>query len=124
MIVEIKIIDSIIQFFTRLFQSKKEQKKKDISLLHEAYDLLKELESTWALPSTKTKDLVDYTNLLLEKSASIRLRENKIIAREIHKFAQRNCYAGALPSSESERILRETQDLLLTIEHKLETLTK
>lgn len=124
MIGDIKIIESIIQFFSRLFRSRKERKKKDMSLLHETYDLLKELESTWTLPSTKTRDLVDYTNLLLEKSVSIRRRENKAIAREVLRFAQRNCYAGALPLSESERILKETQDLIMKIEDKLKAATK
>jgi hypothetical protein len=124
MIGDIKIIESIVQFFSRTFRSKKERKKKDISLLHETHDLLKELESTWTLPSTKTRDLVDYTNLLLEKSKSIRRRENRTIAREVSSFAQRNCYAGALPLSESERILEETQDLIKKIEDKLETATK
>jgi len=124
MIGDIKIIESIVQFFSRIFRSKKERKKKDISLLHETHDLLKELESTWTLPSTKTRDLVDYTNLLLEKSACIRRRKNKAIAREVRSFAQRNCYAGALPLSESKRILKETQDLIMKIEEKLETATK
>lgn len=96
----------------------------DVMLLREAHALLKELESTWTLTSEKTKDLVDYTNLLLEKSANIRLRENKAIAREIRGFARRNCYAGSLPLSESERIHKETQGLLMKIADKLETATK
>jgi len=124
MIGDIKIIESIAQFLSRLFRSKKERKTKDTSLLQETHDLLKELESTWTLPSTKTRDLVDYTNLLLEKSASIRHRENKAIAREVRSFAHRNCYAGALPLSESERILKETQDLIIKIEDKLKAATK
>jgi hypothetical protein len=124
MIADIKIIDSIIQFFSRIFRSKKEQKREDLSLLHEIQDLLKELESTWTLPSTKSRDLVDYTNLLLEKSKSIRRRENRAFAREVRDFAQRNCYAGALPLSESERIQKETQDLLIKIVDKIEIVTK
>ncbi len=124
MIADIKIIDSLIQFFSRIFRSKKKQKVEDISLLHEIHDLLKELESTWTLPSTKTRDLVDYTNLLLEKSKSIRRRENRALSREVCDFAQRNCYAGALPLAESERIQKETQDLLMKITDKLDTVTK
>lgn len=124
MIEKIKIIDSIVQFFSRIFRSKKEQKREDLLHLHEIHDLLKGLESTWTLSSTKTRDLVDYTNLLLEKSASIRRRENKAISREVRSFAQRNCYAGALPLSESERILKETQDLIIKIGDKLKETTK
>jgi len=124
MIADIKIIDSIIQFFSRFFRSKKEKKKEDLSLLHGIHNLLKELESTWTLPTTKTRDLVDYTNLLLEKSKSLRRRENRKISREVRDFAQRNCYAGALPLSESERIQKETQDLLIKITDKLEIVTK
>jgi len=124
MIADIKIIDSIIQFFSRFFRSKKEKKREDLSLLHGIHNLLKELESTWTLPTTKTRDLVDYTNLLLEKSKSLRRRENRKISREVRDFAQRNCYAGALPLSESERIQKETQDLLIKITDKLEIVTK
>ena len=124
MIAEIKIIDSIIQFFSRTFQSKKEKKREDTSLLHEIHDLLNELESMWTMPSTKTGDLVDYTNLLLEKSKGIRRRENRALGREVRDFAQRNCYAGALPLPESERIHQETKDLFKKIADKLETLTK
>lgn len=121
---EIKIIDSLIQFFSRILRSKKEQKREDILLLHEIHDLLKGLESTWTLPSTQTGDLVDYTNLLIEKSKSIRRRENRAFAREVRDFAQRNCYAGALPLSESERIQKETQELLIRIVDKIEIVTK
>jgi hypothetical protein len=96
----------------------------DISHLHEIHDLLKELESTWTLPSAQTGDLVDYTNLLLERSKSIRGRKNRAFAREVRDFAQRNCYAGALPLSESQRIQKETQDLLMKVTDKLETVTK
>ena len=120
MIADIKIIDSIIHFFSRIFRSKKEKKREDLLLLHEIQDLLKELESTWTSPSTKPRDLVDYTNLLLEKSKSIRRRKNRAFAREVRDFAQRNCYAGALPLSESERIQKETQELLTKITDKLE----
>jgi hypothetical protein len=124
MIVEIKIIDQAKQFFSKLFQSKKEKNKEDISLLNEAYDLLMELESTWKSTLEKKWDLVDYSNLLLEKSANVRLRKNKKIAREIRGFAQRNCYAGVLPISESERIQEETQDLISKIKERLETAIK
>lgn len=124
MIVDIKIIDSVIQFLSRIFRSKKEKKREDLSLLHEIFDLLKELESTGTLPSTKKRDLVDYTNLLFEKSKSIRCRENRTLAREVLEFSKRNCYAGALPLSESERIHKETQELLMKVTDKLEKTKK
>lgn len=112
MIVETKFIEKIGTFFSRLFQSKKEKKEKDASLLQESYDLLKELDQTWDLPPTERKDLVDYTNLLLQKAQKISSRKNKAIARHIRNFAQRNCLAGVIPTSELERVHKETEELL------------
>ena len=112
MIAETKLVKKIGEFFSRLFKSKKEKKKQDASLLHEAYELLKELEQTWDAPPPERKDLVDYTNLLLQKAQEIRSRKNKAIARHIRSFAQRNCLAGVIPSAEMERVHKETVELL------------
>jgi hypothetical protein len=112
MIVETKFIKKMSGFFSRLFQSKKEKKEQDASLLREAYDLLKELEQTWDLPPAERKDLVDYTNLLLQKAREIRTRKNKAIFRHIRSFAERNCLAGVIPESELERVHKETEELL------------
>ena len=107
-----KFIKNIGEFFTRLFQSKKEKREQDAVLLKEAYGLLEELEQTWDAPPPGRKDLVDYTNLLLQKAREIRLRKNKALARHIHRFAQRNCLAGVIPTSELERVHKETVELL------------
>jgi hypothetical protein len=112
MIVEIKFIEKIGGFFSRMFKSKKEKKEQDAAHLQEAFDLLKELEQTWDLPPTERKDLVDYTNLLLQKAQEIRTRKNKVIARNIRRFAQRNCLAGVIPDFEMERVHKETEELL------------
>jgi hypothetical protein len=112
MIAETKLIKNIGEFFSRLFQSKKEKKEKDALLLKESYDLLKELERTWEVPQAKRIDLVDYTNLLLQKTHEIRMRKNRVIARNLRKFAQRNCLAGVIPTSEMERVHKETVELL------------
>ena len=112
MIVEIKFIEKIGGFFSRIFQSKKEKREQDAAHLQEAYNLLKELEQTWDLPPTERKDLVDYTNLLLQKAQEIRTRKNKVIVRNIRRFAQRNCLAGVIPDFEMERVHKETEELL------------
>jgi hypothetical protein len=112
MIVEIKFINQIGAFFSRLFQSKKEKKEREASLLQKSYDLLKELEQTWDAPPARRKDLVDYTNLLLQNAQEIRTRKNKAIARHIRRFAERNCLAGVIPTSEMERVHKETDELL------------
>ncbi len=80
--------------------------------LQQSYDLLKELEETWDLPTAERKDFVDYTNLLLQKVQEIRLRKNKAIANKIRRFARRNCLAGVIPDSELERMHKETVELL------------
>jgi hypothetical protein len=112
MIVEIKFIKTIGDFFSGLFQSKKEKKEQDASLLQESYDLLKELDQTWGAPPAERKDLVDYTNLLLQKAQEIRTRKNKTIARHMRDFAKRNCLAGVIPASELERVHKETEELI------------
>ncbi len=112
MIVEIQFINKIGDFFSRLFQSKKEKREQDALLLQESYDLLKELEQNRDLPQAERKDLVDYTNLLLQKTKEIRSRKNRAIARHIRGFAQRNCLAGVIPDSELERVHKETIELL------------
>jgi hypothetical protein len=112
MIVEIKFIEKIGDFFTRMFQNKKEKRERDASHLKKAYDLLKELEETWDLPLSERRDLVDYTNLLLQNAQEIRLRKNKAIVRDIRAFSKRNCLAGVIPKSELERVYNETLELL------------
>jgi hypothetical protein len=112
MIAETRLIKSIGEFFSRLFQSKKEKREKDALLLKESYNLLKELEQTWEAPPAKRIDLVDYTNLLLQKAHEIKLRKNKALARQIRAFAQRNCLTGVIPDSEMERVHQETKELL------------
>ncbi|UCE40890.1 MAG: hypothetical protein JSV17_15820 [Candidatus Aminicenantes bacterium] len=112
MIAETRLIKSIGEFFSKLFQSKKEKIANDASLLKESYDLLKELEQTWQAPPAERKDLVDTTNLLLQKTQEMRLGKNKAIARHIRAFAQRNCLAGVIPDSEMERVHKETKELL------------
>lgn len=110
--VEIKFINKMGDFFSRLFQSKKEKREQDALLLRGAYDLLKELELTWDAPPAERKDLVDYTNLLLQKTKEIRTRKNKAIARHIRRFAERNCLAGVIPDSELKRVHKETEELI------------
>jgi hypothetical protein len=112
MIAETKIIKMMGDFFSQLFQSKKEKREQDATLLQESYDLLKELVEIWDAPPPERKDLVDYTNLLLQKAQEIRSRKNKAIARHIRAFAQRNCLAGVIPSAEMERVHKETVELL------------
>ncbi len=112
MIVEIKFIKTMGDFFSRLFQSKRKKREKDASLLQEAYDLLIELERTWNLPRSERKDLVDSTNLLLQKTQEIRTRKNRAIARNIRSFGRRNCLAGVIPDSELERVHKETEELI------------
>jgi hypothetical protein len=112
MIAETKLSKSIGEFLSRLFQSKKEKSERDANLLQESYKLLKELEQNWDAPPPERKDLVDYTNLLLQKAQEIRSRKNKAIARHIRNFAQRNCLAGVIPDSELERVRKETVELL------------
>jgi len=112
MIAETKLVKNIGEFISRLFQSKKEKSERDALLLKESYDLLKELEQTWDAPPPDRKDLVDYTNLLLQKAQEIRSRKNKAIARHIRNFAQRNCLAGVIPDSELERVRKETEELI------------
>lgn len=112
MIAETKLIKMLGDFMSRLFQSNKEKKEHDAPLLREAYDLLKELDQTWDAPPVERVDLVDTTNLLLQKTQEIRSRKNKAIARLIRAFAQRNCLAGVIPASEMERVHKETGELL------------
>ena len=112
MIAETRLFKAIGEFFSKLFQSKKEKKEQDALLLKKSYDLLKELEQTWEASPAKRIDLVDYTNLLLQKAHEIRLRKNKAIARQIRSFSQRNCLAGVIPDSEMERVRKETKELL------------
>jgi hypothetical protein len=112
MIAETRIFKRMLEFFARLFQSRKEKREKDALLLKESYGLLKELEQTWEAPQEKRIDLVDYTNLLLQKAHEMRLRKNKAIARHIQTFAKRNCLAGVIPDSEMERVHKETAELL------------
>lgn len=112
MIAETRLIKSVSEFFSRLFQSKKEKREQDAALLQGSYDLLKELEQTWGLPRSERKDLVDYTNLLLQNVQEIRLRKNKALARHIRAFARRNCLAGVIPDAEMERVHKETLELL------------
>jgi hypothetical protein len=107
-----KFIQRISEFFKRLFQSKKEKREHDAFLLKESYDLLEELEKTWNLPRSERKDFVDFTNLLLQKALDIRTRKNKPMARQIRRFARRNCLAGVIPDSELERAHKETLELL------------
>jgi hypothetical protein len=119
MIVEIKFIKNMGDFFSRLFQSKKEKREQDASLLQESYDLLKELEQGWKAPLADRKDLVDYTNLLLQKVKEIRIRKNKAIARRIRRFTERNCLAGVIPDSELRRVHKETGELLERMQAEL-----
>ena len=117
---EAKTIDIIIGFFKSIFIKKHEQKKEETKLLYEAYDILKALEQTWTVPSTIRRDLVDSTNLLLQKVRPIKRKANKDMAKEIRNYARRNCYAGALPTSESKRIHKETECLRKKLGEKLE----
>lgn len=112
MIAETKLVKSIGEFFSRLMQSKKEKRKQDDRLLQESYDMLKELEKMWFMPPAERKDFVDYTNLLLQKAQDVRLHKNKALARQIRRFAHRNCLAGVIPDPELERAHKETVDLL------------
>lgn len=109
---EIKFIEKIGDFFSRMFQSRKEKRERDASHLQKAYDLLKELEETWDLPLAERRDLVDYTNLLLQNAQEIRMRKNRSIVRDIRVFSKRNCLAGVIPKSELERVHNETLELL------------
>ena len=95
-----------------MFQNKKEKREQDALLLKEAHDLLEELEQTWDAPPAQRIDLVDTTNLLLQKAQEIRSRKNKAIARHIRAFAQKNCLAGVIPDSEMKRVHKETEELL------------
>ena len=117
---EAKIIEIIIGFFKSLFIKKQEQKKEETKLLYEAYDILKVLEQTWTVPAMIRRDLVDSTNLLLQKVRMIKRKTNKNIAKEIRDYAKRNCYAGAIPTSESKRIHKETEFLRKKLREKLE----
>lgn len=117
---EAKTIDIIIGFFKSIFIKKQEQKKEETKLLYEAYDILKVLEQTWTVPSKITRDLVDSTNLLLQKVRTIKRKTNKDIAKEIRDYAKRNCCAGAIPTSESKRIHEETEFLRNKLREKLE----
>ncbi|MCJ7580434.1 MAG: hypothetical protein MUP98_07850 [Candidatus Aminicenantes bacterium] len=117
---EIKIIDIFIGFFKSFFIKKQEKKKEETKLLYEAYEILKVLEQTWTVPSTIRTDLVDSTNLLLQKVQMIKRKTNKDMAKEIRGYAKRNCYAGALPISESKRIHEETECLRKKLREKLE----
>jgi len=112
MIAETRGIKKIADFFSRLFQSKKEKKEREASLLQKSYDLLKELELKWSASADESIDLIDYTNLLLQNAKEIKTRKNKAIARHIRSFAQRNCLAGVIPTSELERVRRETNELI------------
>jgi hypothetical protein len=118
MIAETKLIKYLGDFMSRLFQSKKEKRERDATLLQEAYDLLKELEQTWDAPPSERVDLVDTTNLLLQKAQEIRTRKNKAIARHIRGFAERNCLAGVIPTSELERVHKETEALIEEMDHE------
>ena len=112
MIAETRVFKKIAEFFSRLFQSKKEKREKDALLLKESFDLLKELAQAWETPTGQRIDLVDTTNLLLQKTHEIRSRKNKSITRHIRSYAQRNCLAGVIPDSEMERVQKETVELL------------
>lgn len=112
MIAETKLIKKTSEFFSRVFQSKKEKREMDASLLKESYELLKELAQTWEAPTGKRIDLVDYTNLLLQKVHEVRSRKNKGIARQIRAYSQRNCLAGVIPEPEMERVKKETGELI------------
>ena len=112
MIAETRLFKKVAEFFSRLFQSKKEKREQDALLLKESYDLLKELVKAWETPTGQRIDLVDTTNLLLQKAHDIKLRKNKSIARHMRAYAQRNCLAGVIPDSEMERVQKETGQLL------------
>ena len=112
MIAETRLIKKMSDFLSRMFQSKKEKREKDTILLKESYELLKELESNLKDPSGQRIDLVDYTNLLLQKAHEMRLRKSKAIARQIRAYSQRNCLAGVIPDSEMERVHKETTELM------------
>ncbi len=112
MIAETRSIKKMADFLSRLFQSRKEKKEREASLLQESYDLLKELERKWSVSADESIDLVDYTNLLFHNAKEIKTRKNKATARNIRAFAQRNCLAGVIPDSEMERVRRETEELL------------
>ena len=115
-----KIFENFIVFFKSFSIKKKEQKKEETKLLREAYEILKALEQTWIVPQTIRTDLVDSTNLLLQKVQMIKSRTNKELAKEIRDYAKRNCCAGAIPSSESKRIHKETECLRIKLKEKLE----
>ena len=117
---ETKIIDIFIGFFKSFFIDKQEKKKEETKLLYEVYEILKALEQTWTVPSTIRRDLVDSTNLLLQKVQTIKNKTNKAMAKEIRDYAKRNCCAGALPESESKRIHEETELLRKNLKEKLE----
>lgn len=112
MITETRIIKKIADFFSRLFQSRKEKKEKEASLLQKSFDLLNELEQKWSASADERIDLVDYTNLILQNAKEIKTRKNKAIARNIRSFAERNCLAGVIPDSELERVHKETEELI------------
>jgi len=119
MIGEIKIIKMIKDFFSRSFHSRKEKKERDASLLQDSYNLLSELKQSWELPQSERLDLVDYTNLLLQKAHEVKIRKNKPLARHLLLFAKRNCLAGSIPDSEIKRVHQETEELLERMKKEL-----
>ena len=119
MIVETKFITSIRDFFLRSFQHRKNKMERDVSLLRESFDLLKELRQSWETSQAKHIDLVDYTNLLLQKAQEIKIRKNKPLARDLLLFAKRNCLAGSIPHTEIKRVQRETEELITRMKNEL-----
>lgn len=120
MIVETKIIKTIGDFFSRSIQHRKRKMERDASLLQESFDLLQELRQSWESSQADRIDLVDYTNLLLQKAQGIKIRRNKPIARHLLLFAKRNCLAGSIPHTEIKRVQRETEELIDRIKIDLE----
>ena len=119
---EAKIIDNLIRFFKSIFIKKQDRKNDEMKLLYEAYEILKVLEQTWTVPSTIKGNLVDSTNLLLQKVRTIKTKTNKNIAKEIRDYAKRNCCSGAIPMSELKRIHKETEILRKKLREKLDDL--
>ena len=89
------MIDNIIfNIDYNLFIKKQEQKKEETKLLYEAYDILKVLEQTWTVPAMIRRDLVDSTNLLLQKVRMIKrktLRAYRIGATTCNKVVICDC---------------------------------
>jgi len=110
--VETKFIKTIGDFFSRSLQHRKRKIERDASLLQESLSLLQELRQSWELPHTERLDLVDYTNLLLQKANEVKFRKNKPLALHLVSFAKRNCMAGSIPDKEMERVHRETEELI------------